>query len=92
MVKRTFGYKTKQLLPEILKRICSLEIIGCVAMLMVTLIFEAFIHEIGTWSSNIINGSIFLIIIFMIVGIVISLVPLKWISKQEPVTVISCRE
>lgn len=92
MIKRTFGYKTRQLLPDVLKRICSLEAIGCLIMLAVTFTFELLIHDVGVWGSNLSNGLGILIVVFVVAGAALSLIPIRWISKQEPVTVIGSKE
>lgn len=92
MIKRTFGYKTRQLLPDVLKRICSLEAIGCLIMLAVTFTFELLIHDVGVWGSNLSNGLGILIVVFVVAGAALSLIPIRWISKQEPVNIIGNKE
>ena len=89
MVKRAFGYRLRQLVPEIGKQILVYESVGLVVMLVLTLFFEAAFGDVGIWVDNLANGVFIVIVLFIAVGFLLSLMPLVWISQTQPVSIIN---
>ena len=92
MLKRTFGFSMIQLIPDILIPIFLYEILGFLMMSIITITYETIKNGFSAWISNFVNGVTFVALLFAGIPIVLSLLPLKWLSRQQPVVVISSRE
>ena len=92
MIKKAFGLRILQLVPDILKQLLFYEGTGFVFMLISTFLFELVVHSINVWIENMTKGFLIIIVLFSIMTIVLTMVPLKWISKQEPVKIIMSKE
>ena len=92
MLKRAMGYKISMFIPEILKTLLIYEIPAFIVTMIVTFIYELTVNDVKTWINNISGGLYIIIIVFAAVVFLLSVVPLKWISKEHPSDYVSSRE
>ena len=92
MVKRIFGYKIRMLIPEIVKTMVMYEIPALVIAMMITIGYEFLFSNVSKWFSNIANGYWIAVIVFFATAFGLSIKPLLWISKANPIDYVSGRE
>lgn len=92
MIKRALGYKTGMFIPEILKTLLLYEIPAFVLTMIITFVYELVENDANTWLENISGGLYIVVMVFIAVVFLVTLVPLKWISKAHPADYVCSRE
>ena len=85
MLKRTLGYTRKQLFYEIFDQFCQLEVGSIVITFALTFIYELIFASIQVWLKNITYGFGILIFGFLALGLFITLFPMIWILRSNPI-------
>ena len=85
MLKRTLGYTRKQLFYEIFGQFCQLEVGSIVITFLLTFIYEIIFGSLETWLKNITYGFGILIFGFLVLGLFITLFPMIWILRSNPI-------
>lgn len=92
MLKRTLGYSRGKIFAEILARFTMLEGFSLVLALVGTFAYELLRGRVENWWANMQYGFGTLVIGFLILGLVISLLPMIWIVKSSPIKVLRSNE
>ena len=92
MIKKAFGLRILQLIPDILKQLLVYESLGFLCMMFFTLFYELFVNNLNNWKENITKGFLMVIFIYSGIAVILTMIPLKWIAKQEPISIITSKE
>lgn len=92
MVKRTLGYSSWMILRGCIGKQLLYEALALGIVAVITIIYEVIIGSITVWWETISGGFGFVVLLFMLFGIVLSLFPMLWVMKMKPANVLKCSE
>ena len=92
MLKRTLGYTRAKIFKEILLWFMALEGGTLLVSLLLTFIYELVQNRPEIWLRNLQSGFGILLIGFLGMGFVISMLPMAWVIKSNPIDVLRTRE
>ena len=92
MLKRAMGFSAGMILRECIGRQLVYEAIALGGVAIVTMLYELIAGNPSVWWATISGGFGFVVLLFMLFGIVLSLLPLLWVMKTKPVNVLKCSE
>lgn len=84
MVKRAMGYKKFKLLISVMTNIILIEIIALIFAIVITFGYEVIFGSLYNWIETLKHGFGFAAFVFAVFGIVLSIIPLSWITKARP--------
>ena len=92
MVKRTIGFSRDKIFIELLLQFLAIEGLVFLIFLVGAYIYELIMGHPEIWLKNIQFGFGILIIVFLMLGFVISMFPMIWIVKANPIDVLRNKE